>query len=581
MAITHIFAQGFGFGQNGGTTPAIDTTGCDFFWAGMEGEIAGSTPTISDSKGNTWHSLTLCSSGVGFTGAIIFWCVPTSVGTGHTFTFVPPQNAGSFPGCFIAGAHGVDQSSPLDHDAGNPGFSASSNTWTPGVAGCLVVGHIANFTGNVTAVTSPLTLDVHQPLTGGTNYDGAIAHVIQTTAVSVTATFTGTLSGRQTVAAASFKPAVSATNIPIPLATMAMTEYAPGLVRVIPVPVRTMAFTEYAPTLGTVIVIGPVPKANLALATFAPTLIRSIPIPVRTLGFTTFAPVVTPVVISIPAAHLTTATFAPLVEGTTAIQVPTGSLLIDTFAPTVIVANLGACAERFGPKLYYWEPSYLERPEDTFLRATDWENAGYQGLKFVQGFILEADTEGDTRQIMIQGDQNDVELITINHAGQQQKPYSLNAPIQVHLLRILPMDTSVHWRLFHVRWVYEPAPEFAKEWKTQGTDHDIPGFMFLKDVYIAHNSTQDITLNITVDGALFTYTIPNSGGVFKKDYLLLALANSGLALKGTLFTYELTSPAPFQLFQRDCEVRVHAWAGGDYLVKLPFGDISRVNGARI
>lgn len=349
-------------------------------------------------------------------------------------------------------------------------------------------------------------------------------------------------------------------DIAVPAGALNLTTYAPVLVRGIKIPVAGLALTTYAPTVVSGLIIS-VPAATLTVSTFAPGLVRNIPIPVRAMTITGRV---------------------PLVVKTVDTTVPTGSLHLSTFAPGVTFIHLDSCSERFGPKLYFWEPSYLERPEDTFLRATDWENAGYQGLKFVQGFILEADTEGDTRQIMIQGDQNDIELITINHDGQIQKPYSLNQPTQAHLLRILPMDTSVHWRLFHVRWVYEPAPEFAKEWKTQGTDHDIPGYQFLKDIYIAHNSTVDITLNITVDGSLFTYTIPNSGGQFKKDYLLLALdAATGLALKGTLFTYELTSSAPFQLFQRDCEVRVHAWAGGDYMVKLPFGDTSRVNGARI
>lgn len=205
MAIVRILAQGFGFGQNGGTSSVVDTTGCDFLVAGMEGEIAGSSPTVTDSKGNTWHILTI-SSGSGFTAAVLFWCVPTSVGTGHTFTFNPPLNSGSFPGCFISGFSGVDQTSPLDHDAGNGGNSSSSNTWTPGVAGALVVGLIANFTGNITSVASPLTFDVHQPLTGGVNYDGATSYVIQTTAISVVVNYSSG-SGRNAVAAASFKPA--------------------------------------------------------------------------------------------------------------------------------------------------------------------------------------------------------------------------------------------------------------------------------------------------------------------------------------------------------------------------------------
>lgn len=551
------------------TTTGITTTGANLIVV----EISSNGVTVAnislvDSNSNIWTKVpgTLGNSAV-------FYCVSPTVGAGHTFTGT--TTAANNPTITVSAWSGVDTVTPFDKAAQGNG-STSAASVTPANNNSLVIATAGPSNSNFSSTVTGYTITDNLAVVSFGGLAGAMAYQIQTTATATQAIWSATSFPWAVV----FNASVPTVNIPVPLATMAMTEYSPALKKSIPIPLQTMAFTGFAPTIGAVLTIA-VPATSLVTGAFAPGLVRTIPVPVRALGLTTYIPFISPFNISVPAAHLTTATFAPTVTGSGSIEVPTGSLLTNTFAPLVIIANLGDCAERFGPKLYYWEPSYLERPEDTFLRATDWENAGYQGLKFVQGFILEADTEGDTRQIMIQGDQNDIELITINHNGQIQKPYSLNIPVQAHLLRILPMDTSVHWRLFHVRWVYEPAPEFAKEWKTQGTDHDIPGFMFLKDIYIAHNSTQDITLRITVDGALFTYTIPNSGGQFKKDYLLLALANSGLALKGTLFTYELTSPAPFQLFQKDCEVRVHAWAGGDYMVKLPFGDISRVNGARI
>ncbi len=243
----------------------------------------------------------------------------------------------------------------------------------------------------------------------------------------------------------------------------------------------------------------------------------------------------------------------------------------------------GSCAERFGPKLYFWEPSFLERPEDTFLRATDWDSCDYPGLKFIQGMILEADTEGQNRTVMVQADQLDVETVAINHNGQRMEAYALTTPVEAHMVRLLPEDPDF-WRLFNVRWIYEPAPEYVYEWKTQGTDHDLPGYQFIKSAFIAHRSTVDIQFTVNVDGTDFVYTIPNSGGVYKKTYILFAIAGSGKCLKGKLFTYELRSSdvtVPFQLFVKDSEVKVHSWAGGSYLVKLPFGDTHRAVGARL
>ena len=250
---------------------------------------------------------------------------------------------------------------------------------------------------------------------------------------------------------------------------------------------------------------------------------------------------------------------------------------------SITVAPLGVCAERFGPKIYYWEPSFLERPEDTFLRATDWDNLGYEGMKFIQGVIVEADTGGVARQIKIQGDQNDIETITVNHNGQMMNAYSLTVPYEAHMVRVIPQDQDF-WRLFGLRWVYEPAPEYVYEWKTQGTDHDLPGYQFLKSFWIAHRSTVDINFTVTVDGVTFSYVIPNSGGVYKKTYLLAGIKTTGKTTKGKLFQYELRSSdvtVPFQLFAKDCEVKVHDWSSGTYTTKLPFGDIHRVNGARL
>jgi hypothetical protein len=254
-----------------------------------------------------------------------------------------------------------------------------------------------------------------------------------------------------------------------------------------------------------------------------------------------------------------------------------------TTSCSITVAALGSCIDRFGPKIYFWEPSFLNRPEDTFLRATDWDNLGYEGLKFIQGVIIEADTGGVARQIKIQGDQQDIETITVNHDGQRMEAYSLTTPYEAHMVRVIPQDVDF-WRLFGLRWVYEPAPEYVYEWKTQGTDNDLAGYQFIKSFWIAHRSTADINMTVNVDGVDFDYVIPHSNGVYKKTYLLAGIKTTGKATKGKLYTYQLRSSdvtIPFQLFAKDCEVKVHTWSGGDYTTKLPFGDIHRVSGARL
>ncbi len=322
------------------------------------------------------------------------------------------------------------------------------------------------------------------------------------------------------------------------------------------------------------------------------------------------------------------------------------------------------------PKLYFWEPSYLERPEDTFLRADDWTNGGYRGSKLVRGFLVEADTEDVLKEFKLQGDQGDVQTYTAQFNGQlvgafavspptvktllrllpttslawrkftvsyiyeeypelsvmataysdggymgakfvqglraeamgtaiagiqfdeQQagptlslahtgnalsiKPYSFEHPFIAHTLRVVP-ETAV--RLGRMEWVWEPAPEATYFWETQGTTHDLPGFQFIKDGYIALISTNDVLLEITVDGVTFVFTVPRTGGVYARKYLIFGDSASRV-LKGKLFTYRLSSPSPFRLFLKDCEIRVKSWSG-DFIVAHPFGDSHRTSGARI
>ena len=460
----------------------------------------------------------------------------------------------------------------------------------------------------------------------------------------------------------------------------------------------------------------------------------------------------------------------------------TGSVRVVT-APTDLASGVGKFARNVasllnwtvldltgGPPvtLYAWEPSFLERPEDTFLRGDDWGDAGYKGSKYIRGFLLEADTEGTNRSITLQGDQTTLQTYTnVNHNGQVVKVYPVNPPEIATLVRILPTDAG-SWRTFRVsyvyeeipelvasptpfldggspgaklvrgvlieglgsaetlieydgglpgptlslvhtgswlvpnpysfipfiahqmrlspatairlgkiawiydpypelaairtaftdegnqgakfiqgivaeamgtssvvieadggnvvgptlamnhtgpalsqipyvfepfiayelrlapaspirlgrlNWIWEPAPDLATLWVTQGTSHDIAGYQFLKDGYIAHISSANLTLSITVDGTTFVYTILSSGGVYRKDYIVFALdalTTIGKGIKGKLFTYSLSSAQPFRLFIRDSEVRVHAWNGGGYQIKQPFGNAHRSNGgARI
>ena len=235
-----------------------------------------------------------------------------------------------------------------------------------------------------------------------------------------------------------------------------------------------------------------------------------------------------------------------------------------------------------------WEPSWLPRPEDAQLRVTENDNLGYDGAKFVQGIIIDADTANLPKSILIQADTGASgamttqagTLTTIQHNGRSEQGYSFATPFIAHEVRILGNDAT-NWKLFNWRWVWEPSPELVLNWIPQPTTLDSIGFLHVRSLEIAHISTADITLTmITDDGtnapSTVTYTIPNSGGLFKKTYVIVQ------AKKFKSFIPQLTSTAGFRVFQRDLECTWKSWGDpGPYQQAKPFGDLSRIQGAAI
>jgi len=238
--------------------------------------------------------------------------------------------------------------------------------------------------------------------------------------------------------------------------------------------------------------------------------------------------------------------------------------------------------------LFGWEPSWLPRPEDSALRATDMDDLGYDGAKFVQGIVIEADTSNVVKSILIQADTgvNGImatqtgALTTIQHNGRSEQAYSFATPFIAHLVRILGNDSDP-WKLFKWRWVFEPSPELVTDWITQPTTLDGEGFMHIREVQIAHISTANLTFSIITDDGTNapitdTYTINHGNGVYKKTYIVTR------DRKFKSVTFKLVSAAGFRVFQKDIEVRFRSWGqSGGYNIVKPFGDISRVKGAAI
>lgn len=221
-----------------------------------------------------------------------------------------------------------------------------------------------------------------------------------------------------------------------------------------------------------------------------------------------------------------------------------------------------------------------------------WSDLGYAGAKWIYSVIADADTEGATVSLVVEGDEG-VTLATITnvlHNGRAQKCYAFNPPLLTHLVRLNPSAAIRLWPTPPTRWDFDPEPELATHYETQQTTHDIPEpFKILRDAQITLRSSSTVTFSIydgslgTGSTALYSGTISSTGGLRKSVYVPLT------ACKARSFIYVLDSSVGFAVYRRDSWVRVRGWGrtvavlGGEqasnWQTALPFGTDHRLRGA--
>lgn len=251
------------------------------------------------------------------------------------------------------------------------------------------------------------------------------------------------------------------------------------------------------------------------------------------------------------------ATLALNHNGRTEVNYPLASPVI---AYETRIAPIGAA------RIFKYVLEYDQYPDLT-QKLTGWSDAGQSGPKFFQRLFLLADTNNLPVNVQVQYDGGTIATtLTATHNGQVEIPYSFPAFIG-HTIRLVPQGAI---RIFGARWIFESVPELVSRWEVQRTSHDSPGYKHVRDIFVSHISTSDITLTLTVDGVSKSYVIPNSNGTHTKSLIAVE------AVKGKMFSYLLTSAAGFRLFQRDSEVRLGDWLRGEgYRTVRPFGEVSR------
>lgn len=394
--VGHVKAQSTN--TTGVTTGTLDTTGADLLVLVLSDFAGGARGTISDSKGNSWTPLTSRTS-VGNRRVTIFYSLPTTVGSGHTFTSTGGAGA-DFPAIAITAWSGrVGGVFDVENGAiDDSGSTLATGSVTPAFDNALI---ISGWSGDGT--TGSLAIDSGMTLVDSFTAPGeeglGHAYKVQTTKAAINPTWTpwggntseavaiavfnqglhaspgvgsivtagkalGTILGVG-IAAGSLiltglaPTALFRTLLPVPVGSIVITGLAPGLQQALPMPLGAITIAGLAPSyqvsrvitvgLGAVTMTGltpallwqvPVPAGAAALTGLTPAAQWSLPIGSAALVFTGLAPArQISIQFFLPSGALALTGLAPALRWQ--VPIPKGAITIS--GTTVFVAGVFLC----------------------------------------------------------------------------------------------------------------------------------------------------------------------------------------------------------------------------------------------
>jgi hypothetical protein len=192
MPLALVASTSDGLGQNGGASSAIDTTGANLLVLVASWYAGVGNPTISDSKGNSWTPLTQQDGAApGFASVRMYYSVPSSVGSGHTFSLTGADTYCTISVDAFSGAHASPYTSQ-ENGSASGGVQQAAGSVTPSEDNCVVVTGLAapEALGAVPSV-SGYTADATNYI-AATAMAGGIAYQIQTTATATNPLWTWT-----------------------------------------------------------------------------------------------------------------------------------------------------------------------------------------------------------------------------------------------------------------------------------------------------------------------------------------------------------------------------------------------------
>lgn len=192
--------------DNGGTTAAIDTTGATLLVIVLSN--LNTTPSITDSKGNTWTALTRKDGTSSRNGQIFYAGNGAIVGTGHTFTLSGASGAASFAVAAFSETltASVFDAEAAGGDASSPTTTVQTGSLTPGVAANLLIAGLAGDAYTSFSIDSGFTIAVSLGKVGFDHQGVAIAYLAQSSATAQNPTWTVSTNDASIIAVmASFK----------------------------------------------------------------------------------------------------------------------------------------------------------------------------------------------------------------------------------------------------------------------------------------------------------------------------------------------------------------------------------------
>lgn len=218
--------------------------------------------------------------------------------------------------------------------------------------------------------------------------------------------------------------------------------------------------------------------------------------------------------------------------------------------------------------VYGWDWQLVDVPSEQTNWNRPFEVGGTLTDKWIKGVLLECDTGGLTKTVVLQVDGASVQSFPVLAAGRSIVHVSF-PQVRGRVLRLLPSDT-VPSRLWTVQWIFDEEPLALQRWETQLLDHGQSSWHSVFDLDVEYRAPSGVQL--TVEGY--------AGGelLFRDEYYLLATLEKAkynqslIARRATHWKYLFQSSVAFYLYREGCRVNVLPWDGSPGTVLQPFGN---------